>query len=102
MLEALIPFLEASVDLLDTRYRVDALLGQGGHGALEAPEGCVWRLERKGADGVPNEVVGLCKYVRPEKKDGALLTEATGGEVVWNWRPGSPLSGVQGKVRGVP
>ena len=56
-------------------------LGQGGHGALEAPEGAVWRLERAG------RVVGMAKYVRNDKVDGELLPENSGREAVWNWKP---------------
>lgn len=56
-------------------------LGSGGHGAVEAPEGAVWRLERQG------RVVGMAKYVRPDKVDGALLAENSGQAAVWNWQP---------------
>lgn len=37
------------------------------HGALEAVEGAIWRVERNG------EVDFLCKYVRPDKVDGKYL-----------------------------
>jgi RNA ligase len=56
-------------------------LGTGGHGALEPPEGAVWRLERGG------RVVGMAKYVRHDKVDGALLPENSGLAAVWNWKP---------------
>jgi hypothetical protein len=54
------------------------LLGGGGHGALEPPEGAVWRIERAG------RVVGMAKYVRKGKVDGELLPENSGREAVWN------------------
>jgi hypothetical protein len=60
---------------------VVALLEPSGHGALDAVEGAVWRVERRGA------VDFLAKYVRPEKLDGAYLPELTGGLPHWNWRP---------------
>lgn len=56
-------------------------LGDGGHGAREAPEGAIWRLERQG------RVVGMAKYVRRDKVDGALLPENSGRDAVWNWKP---------------
>ena len=52
-----------------------------GHGAVDAVEGAVWRVERKG------RVDFLAKYVRPEKQDGIYLPEISGKESVWNWRP---------------
>lgn len=59
-----------------------ALLGPAGHhGAIEPVEGCVWRVERRGA------VDFLAKYVRPDKVDGCYLPELNGGQAVWNWRP---------------
>lgn len=58
------------------------IAGDGFHGALEAVEGAVWRVEREG------RVDFLAKYVRPDKLDGCYLPEKgqTGGES-WNWRP---------------
>jgi RNA ligase len=56
-------------------------LGSGRHGAVEPPEGAVWRVERQG------RVVGMAKYVRGDKVDGALLPENSGQDAVWNWRP---------------
>lgn len=53
-------------------------LGAGGHGALEPPEGVVYRLETHGEFNL------LCKYVNPNKTDGKYLTEKTGGDPVWN------------------
>ncbi|MBL8951593.1 MAG: RNA ligase family protein [Myxococcaceae bacterium] len=53
---------------------------QGRHGATDAVEGLVWRVERDG------ETAAWAKYVRPGKRDGALLPENTGEPAVWNWR----------------
>jgi hypothetical protein len=60
-----------------------ARLGERGHhGALDAAEGVVYRLERAGV------VVGLAKYVRPGKVDGCYLADRTGGDAVLNsWLP---------------
>jgi len=51
------------------------------HGAIDAIEGCVWRVHRKG------HVEFLAKYVRPEKIDGCYLPEISGQAPIWNWRP---------------
>ena len=63
----------------------------GAHGAIGLAEGAVWRVERltpTGKRGEKKQVVDyLVKYVRPEKIDGCLLPEKTGGEAVWNWYP---------------
>lgn len=59
-----------------------ALLGERGfHGAVDPVEGAVWRVERRGV------VDFLCKYVRPDKKDGVYLPELSKTEAVWNWKP---------------
>ena len=59
-----------------------AALGEKGfHGAVDPVEGAVWRIERKG------EVDFLCKYVRPDKKDGCYLPELSNTAPIWNWRP---------------
>ena len=59
-----------------------AKLGTAGlYGALDEPEGAVWRVERNG------KVDFLCKYVRPDKVDGKYLDSVTGLPPVWNWRP---------------
>ncbi len=61
---------------------VDAALARlgprGGHGAIDPPEGAVWRVERAG------RVVAMAKFVRGGKVDGAYLPENTGGGLVWN------------------
>lgn len=67
------------------------LLGERGHHGADKAEGAVWRVERMiptGKKGEKKQVVDyLVKYVRPEKVDGCLLPEKTGGEAVWNWYP---------------
>jgi len=50
-----------------------------GHGGIGGAEGCVYRCERE------NKVDFLCKYVRPDKKDGIYLPEISGGEPIWNY-----------------
>ena len=57
------------------------LLGQGGHGARELPEGLIYRLESQ------DEVVLVAKHVRAGKVDGCLLEENSGQPPVWNWGP---------------
>ncbi|CAN5924590.1 RNA ligase family protein [soil metagenome] len=58
------------------------LLGERGlHGAIDPPEGLVYRVERGG------EVVLIAKWVRPTKIDGCLLPENTGREALYHWRP---------------
>lgn len=63
---------------LSVEAAMDRLGEFGFHGALDAVEGCVWRVERKG------DVDFLTKYVRPDKVDGKYLPELNGGETVWN------------------
>jgi len=58
-----------------------ALHGAGNHGLLDEPEGCVWRVERRGVFDF------MVKWVRPDKVDGKFLPELTGEAPVWNWRP---------------
>jgi hypothetical protein len=66
--------------------RAMELVGRHGrHGAIDAIEGCVWRVERHG------KVDFLAKYVRPDKADGRYLPEISGQEPVWNWRMGQEL-----------
>lgn len=61
-------------------HAVDELLGpRGGHGALDAVEGAVWRVERDGL------VLHRAKFVRAGKIDGAFLPENSGQPAVWNW-----------------
>jgi hypothetical protein len=76
----------ASPAILSTEpMSIDAALTKlgtsGSYGALDEPEGAVWRVERDG------KVDFLCKFVRPEKIDGKYLDSVTGLEPVWNWRP---------------
>jgi len=62
-----------------------------GHGAIDPVEGAVWRVER---NRLINKHSGkrrwvfdfICKYVRPDKKDGIYLPEVSGKEAVWNWK----------------
>jgi RNA ligase len=58
-----------------------SILGQGNHGALDAPEGVVYRVERNGKYDF------MAKWVRPDKVDGCYLPEVSGGDPIWNWRP---------------
>jgi hypothetical protein len=58
------------------------LAGDGFHGAQEAVEGAVWRVERQG------KVDFLAKYVRHDKADGLYLPDVSGQPAIWNWRPG--------------
>jgi hypothetical protein len=60
---------------------VAALGPHGYHGALDPPEGAVWRVERRGA------VEFLAQWVRPDKVDGAYLPEISGGDPIWHWPP---------------
>lgn len=58
------------------------LLGPcGHHGALEAPEGAVWRAEYRGRCDF------LAKYVYPGKMDGRYLPELTGSDPLWLYPP---------------
>ena len=61
----------APLSLEEALARLDAPIesGQPHHGAVDAPEGVVYRVERGGA------VDFLAKYVRPEKVDGRYLFE---------------------------
>lgn len=62
------------------------LLGTSGlHGAIDPPEGAVWRLER--TEKKKPRVLLVAKYVRPGKIDGAFLPEITGLPALWNWHP---------------
>ena len=54
------------------------LLGNGGHGAIDKPEGLIYRVERNGI------VDFLCKYVNPEKQNGIYLPEISGNDYVVN------------------
>jgi hypothetical protein len=64
------------------------LLGERGqHGAIDPPEGLVYRVERAGA------VVLVAKWVRPDKVDGSYLPESTGQEALYHQGPRRPLRG---------
>lgn len=58
-----------------------AKLGNGLHGAIDSPEGLVYRVERGG------EVVIVAKWVRPGKVDGSLLPESSGAPALYHWKP---------------
>lgn len=66
---------------LSIEHAMELLGPTGHHGAIDKPEGCVWRIERRGV------VDFLCKYVRPDKVDGCYLPELSGKAPIWNWRP---------------
>lgn len=63
----------------------DAKLGSGLHGAIDPPEGLVYRVERAGP-GDPVVTI-VAKWVRPSKVDGALLPENSGAPALYHWRP---------------
>lgn len=55
------------------------LLGERGkHGAIDPPEGLVYRVERAGV------VVLVAKWVRPDKVDGSYLPENSGREALYH------------------
>jgi hypothetical protein len=56
-------------------------------GAVDEPEGCVWRVERYDHRAKRWRVDFLAKYVRPDKQDGCYLPEISSQPAVWNWRP---------------
>lgn len=65
------------------------MINISGHGAIDPVEGAVWRVERnclkdKHSGQREWRFDFLCKYVRPEKKDGIYLPEISGKKAVWN------------------
>jgi len=59
--------------------RAFEILGDRGHyGAIDKPEGCIWRVERHDC------VDFMCKFVRPDYVAGQYLFDET---PVWNWQP---------------
>ncbi|MCK5605293.1 hypothetical protein KAR91_25600 [Candidatus Pacearchaeota archaeon] len=62
---------------LKFQYAKEAIKTSG-HGAIDLVEGFVYRCERE------KKVDFLCKWVRPDKKDGIYLPEMSGKEAVWN------------------
>lgn len=60
---------------------LEALGPHGRHGAIDPPEGLVYRVERAG------RVDLVAKYVSPDKVDGARLPENTGEPPMYHWRP---------------
>lgn len=72
--------IEAATEMLGT---------YGFHGALDPVEGAMWRVERNKQinDNSPERVRVvdfLCKYVRPDKKDGCYLPSETKTGEIWN------------------
>lgn len=64
---------------LSIEAAMDLLGPLGFHGAIDGPEGAVWRVETKGRFNF------IAKYVKPAKRDGCYLPELTGGQPVWNF-----------------
>jgi len=58
-----------------------AKLGAGLHGAIDPPEGLVYRVERG------DQVLYVTKWVRPGKVDGSLLPENSGAPALYHWKP---------------
>ncbi|MEM6647669.1 MAG: RNA ligase family protein [Bacteroidota bacterium] len=58
-----------------------ALVRVSQYGAVDAPEGVVYRVERHGVCDF------LGKYVRPDFVPGRLFARVTGKAEVWNWAP---------------
>ena len=50
----------------------------GGHGAIDLPEGAIYRVERK------QRLLFITKYVRSDFEPGKYLSEMTGQGTVWN------------------
>ncbi len=72
------PHLVSLGEPISVESAMERLGEYGFHGAVDKVEGVVYRIERKG------EVEFLCKYVRPDKKDGCYLEGVTGKEPIWN------------------
>lgn len=79
---------------------VEALGDFGFHGALDKPEGAIWRVERDRATGKKGEKVRvvdyLVKYVRPDKEDGKYLPDISSQPAIWHWRPDGEAGYVTG------
>ena len=86
----IMPALLSNGSPLSIPRALEELGDYGHHGALDAAEGCVWRVERRGA------VDFLAKYVRPDKADGSYLPSVSGGSAVWNWTPNTAMMGEDG------
>jgi len=68
-----------SIDKVLTVQEALRRLGEhGNHGALDLPEGAVWRVEHK------EKFDFMVKYVRPDKEDGIYLSERSGKDPYWN------------------
>jgi hypothetical protein len=67
--------------------RALSLLGPNGqHGAVDAVEGAVWRVEQRGL------VVHRAKFVRAGKVDGVYLPENSHRPAVWNFDDGGEVT----------
>lgn len=66
---------------LSVEAALKAVGESGHHGALDLPEGAVWRCERKG------QFDFIAKFVRHDKQDGHLLPNISGQPPIWHWRP---------------
>lgn len=77
---ALLHFGRAPLPLIDALGRLGDF---GHHGALDLPEGVVYRVERK------SKVDFLAKWVRPDKVDGCYLPSVCGSST-WNWKETAP------------
>lgn len=66
---------------------LDRLGAEGNFGAVDGPEGVVYRVERKGC------VDFLAKFVKPTKIDGQFLPEISGLPEIWNWQPAPSKEG---------
>lgn len=71
----------ANDSALSIENAMTTLNKQSGHGAMDAVEGAVWRVEREG------KVDFIIKFVNHDKLDGCYLPEMSGKEAIWNWRP---------------
>jgi hypothetical protein len=65
------------------------VLEPSGHGAIDATEGAIWRVERYLPPKKHRVVDFLAKYVRAEKEDGKYLPMERNPEATfrWLWRP---------------
>ena len=77
-----VPHLIHRGQAISVKEVMEKLGDYGFHGAIDKVEGAVWRIERKTKNGI--KVDFLCKYVRPEKKDGIYLPEQSGKEAIYN------------------
>lgn len=60
---------------------ISTLGSHGFHGAVDGPEGAVWRVERRG------KFEFAAKFVRHDKIDGKYFPQISGEDAIWFWRP---------------